>query len=182
MRIRVALIAGLFAGAPQLAHAQVRVGRDSSTRLNRFGRDLVYGTGMGLIYAGIDQWRNDPAQWGSGWDGYRKRTLSNIGEFVIQESVTEGLAAVLQRPLDYQPCPCHDFNDRMSWALKQSVTDVTSHGHPIALPRILGAYVGSFAQASWRPATSNRAQVAVVNGTLSLAIGAGINVFHELRR
>lgn len=182
MRLRLTLAAVVLASAAQLAHAQVRVGRDSSTRLNRFGRDLVYGTGMGLLYAGIDQWRNDPPEWGSGWDGYRKRTASNIGEFVIQESVTEGLAAVLHRPLDYQPCPCHEFDDRMAWALRQSVTDVTPHGHPIAFPRILGAYAGSFAQASWRPAKSNRAGVAVVNGTVSLLIGTGINLFHEFRR
>lgn len=137
---------------------------------------------MGLLYAGVDQWRNEPPQWGSGWDGYRKRTASNVGEFAIQESVTEGLAAVLKRPLDYQPCPCRDFSDRLSWAFRQSVTDVTPRGHPIAVPRILGAYAGSFAQASWRPSMSNRAQVAVVNGTVSLFIGAGINLFHEFRR
>lgn len=182
MRLSVAVVALVLAGTPQRAHAQVRVGRDSSTRLNRFGRDLVYGTGMGLLYAGVDQWRNEPPQWGNGWNGYKKRTLSNIGEFAIQLSVEEGLAAALKRPLDYQPCRCHDFSDRLSWALRQSVTDVTPHGHPIAFPRIIGAYAGSFAQASWRPATSNRASVAVVNGTVSLAIGAALNVFHEFRR
>jgi hypothetical protein len=50
------------------------------------------------------------------------------------------------------------------------------------VPRIVGAYTGSFAQAAWRPAPSNRAHVAVVNGTVSLLIGAGINVFQELKR
>jgi hypothetical protein len=54
--------------------------------------------------------------------------------------------------------------------------------HPIAIPRIVGAYVGSFAQATWRPASSNRARVAVVNGTFSLLIGAGINMFQEFKR
>jgi hypothetical protein len=183
MRLSLALAAVVLASAPQLTRAQVRVGRDSSTRLNRFGRDLVYGAGMGLLYAEVDQSRNEPPEWGKGWEGYRKRAASNIGEFVIQEGVTEGLAAVLQRPLDYQPCTCHGLGNRISWSLWQSVTDVMPHDqHPIAIPRIVGAYVGSFAQATWRPATSNRARVAVVNGTVSLLIGAGINMFQEFKR
>jgi hypothetical protein len=54
--------------------------------------------------------------------------------------------------------------------------------HPLAVPRIVGAYAGSFAQASWRPSASNRARTAVVNGTVSLLIGAGINLFQEFKR
>ena len=178
-----AFAAVLFALVPAFAQAQVRVGRDSSTRLNRFGRDLVYGAGMGLLYAEVDQMRNDPPQWGKGWDGYSKRAASNVGEFAIQEGVSEGLAAALQRPLDYQPCSCHGFDHRMAWALQQSVADVMPHDqHPIAIPRIVGAYAGSFAQALWRPASSSRGRVAVVNGTVSLLIGAGINVFQEFKR
>jgi hypothetical protein len=167
----------------EVASAQVRVGRDSSTRLNRFGRDLIYGTGMGLAYASVDQAREQPPEWGHGWEGYRRRAASNVGEFVIQEGTTEALAAAMQRPLDYTTCRCRGFGNRMRWALWGAVTDQLPNGkHPIAVPRIVGAYTGSFAQAAWRPARSNRAHVAVVNGTLSLLIGAGINVFQELRR
>jgi hypothetical protein len=168
--------------APAVVQSQVRVGCDSSTRLNRFGRDLLYGTGMGLIYGEVDQLRNDPPEWGKGWEGYRRRAASDIGEFVIQEGTTEALAAGLHRPLDYEPCPCRGAGNRLRWALWASVTDPMPNGrHPVALPRILGAYAGSFAQASWRPA-SNRLQISLVNGTVSLLIGAGINLFHEARR
>jgi hypothetical protein len=103
---------------------------------------------------------------------------------VIQESVTHVMAAVLNRPLDYQPCPCSDVGRKLGWALQAAVTDQMPRGrHPIAIPRIVGAYAGSFAQATWRPATSSgRTRTALVNGTVSLLIGAGINVFKELRR
>ena len=102
---------------------------------------------------------------------------------MIQEGTTEALAALLHRPLDYAPCPCRGFGNRLRWALWASVTDPMPNGrHPIALPRILGAYTGSAAQAAWRPATSDRTTNALVNGTVSLLIGAGINVFEELRR
>lgn len=177
------LAAALLSFASVGAGAQVRVGRDSSTRLNRFGRDLIYGTGMGLLFAEVDQLRHEPPQWGKGWEGYRKRAASDVGEFVIQEGTTEALAAALHRPLDYERCPCRGAWNRLRWALWGSVTDPVPDGtHPVAVPRIVGAYVGSFAQASWRPSDGNRVSTALVNGTVSLLIGAGINLFQEARR
>src|SRR6266550_2173167 len=165
------------------AQSQVRVGRDSSTRLARFGRDLAYGTVLGLAWGEVDQLRNDPPEWGKGFEGYRRRAASDVGEFLIQEGATEALAALLKRPLDYAPCHCRGIGNRLRWALAASVTDPMPNGsHRVALPRIAGAYAGSFAQASWRPATSDRTRTALINGTVSLLIGAGINVFQELRR
>jgi len=63
------------------------------------------------------------------------------------------------------------------------VTDPLPRDHrAIALPRIVGAYAGSFAQAAWRPATTTgRTTTALINGSMSLLIGAGINLFYELR-
>jgi len=169
--------------ASAIASAQVRVGRDSSTRLNRFGRDLIYGTGMGLLFAEVDHLRNEPPEWGKGWEGYRKRAASDVGEFVIQEGTTEALAAALHRPLDYERCPCRGTWNRVRWALWGSVTDPMPGGrHPIAVPRIVGAYTGSFAQATWLPSDVDRARTALVNGTVSLLIGVGINLFQEARR
>jgi hypothetical protein len=186
-RARFLLLASgvaLAALVPSEARAQVRVGSDSSTRLNRYGRDLVFGTLMGFAYAGVDQWRNDPPEWGNGGQGYGKRLASNVGEFVIQETMTDILAAAAKRPLDYQPSPHHDTGARIGWALQQAVTDrMPDDTHPIAYPRIVGAYAGSFAQAAWRPNTgSGRMRIGLVNGTTSLLVGAAINLYHEFRR
>lgn len=176
------LAAALLLASPLIAiGAQNRVGPDSATRLTRFGRDMAYGTAEGLGFAALDQWNNDPPQWGTGWNGYGRRAASNVGEFVIQEGVTEGLAAVMNRPLDYTPCGCRNTMSRIGWALHGAFTDELANGRrPLAVPRIVGAYVGSFAQAGWRPSSGNdRARVALVNGTTSLALGAVINLYHE---
>jgi hypothetical protein len=143
----------------------------------------VYGTALGFAYAGVDQLRNDPVEWGKGWHGYERRLASDVGEFVIQETVTSALAAAMNRPLDYQRCRCRGTGDRIAWALKSSITDPTPHGHrAFAFPRIIGAYAGSFAQAAWRPDTpAGRTRTALVNGSVSLLIGTGINLFYELR-
>jgi hypothetical protein len=48
------------------------------------------------------------------------------------------------------------------------------------VPRVAGAYVGSFAQGAWRPnGGRNWASIGLGRGTSSLAVGAFINLFHE---
>ena len=172
----------LIAGS-STARAQARVGRDSSTRLQRFAHDTKYGVVEGLAYSGLSQVQNDPPEWGKSWAGYGRRAASNVGEFLIQESVTDGLAAVMHRPLGYRRCRCRSTAGRIGSALRNAITDPMPDGsHPLAVPRIAGAYVGSFAQASWRPSTGNRTQTALLNGTSSLALGVLINLYHEFRR
>ncbi len=169
----------MAAAASRPARAQARIG--GHTRLERFGIDLGYGTLMGLAFAGIDQARNDPPEWGGGGQGYGKRAASNVGEFVIQEGVTEGLAAIMNRPLDYTHCKCTNTGARIRHALLGAVTDEMPDGsHKFAVPRITGAYVGSFAQGAWRPnGGRDWAQVGLGRGTASIAVGGLINLFHE---
>jgi hypothetical protein len=175
-----AMIASLTASGLE---AQGRVGADSGSRSRHYVHDVLYGSLLGFAYAGVDQLRNDPPEWGKGWHGYERRLGSDVGEFVIQESVTEALAAAMNRPLDYQRCRCRATGSRIAWALASSVTDPLPHGHrALAVPRIVGAYAGSFAQAAWRPATTTgRTTTALINGSVSLLVGAGINLFYELR-
>ena len=173
----------LTAAFVHVAAGQARVGKDSATRLTRFGRDIAYGSVEGLGYAGIDQLENSPEEWGKGWPGYEKRVASNVGEFLIQETVSEGLAAALNRPLDYRPCTCRGTTDRVRWAIRGAYTDRMPDGtNRLAIPRIVGAYTGSFAQALWRPDPAGRLRVGLVNGTTSLAIGALIDIYHEFKR
>jgi hypothetical protein len=177
--------AAALAVGPASAAAQSRVGKDSATRWTRFGRDLVYGTVTGLGYAAFDQALNSPPEWGGGMSGYGKRAASNIGSFVIQEGVTEGLAAAMNRPLDYTRCKCKTTPNRVWWAVKGAFMDQMPDGRLlVAYPRIAGAYVGSFAQSTWRPAgsvTNSRVTRALIQGTSSLALGAAINLFYEFR-
>ncbi|MFL5606784.1 MAG: hypothetical protein ACJ8AD_10095 [Gemmatimonadaceae bacterium] len=177
----LALVA--ISAMPRTLAAQGRVGSDSATRTTRYFRDMAYGTALGLAWAGVDQLRDDPEEWGKGWRGYGKRAASDVGQFLIQEAVTHALASAMDRPLDYQRCRCSHLSRRIGWALQAAVTDpMPNDTHPIAVPRIVGAYAGSFAQAAWRPDTEDRTRTALVNGTVSLLIGGAINIFYELRR
>ena len=138
---------------------------------------------MGFVYAGVNQINNEPAEWGKSWSGYQKRYASNFGEFLIQESVTDGLAAIMKRPLDYASCHCGGTGHRIGYALGGAVTDQMPHGkHPIAVPRIVGAYAGAYAQTTWLPDSRTRATQTLLYGTTSLAIGGLINIYHEFKQ
>jgi hypothetical protein len=184
-RIALLAVAAALAVLPSAVAAQLHVTKDSLSRWTYFGRSLVYGTATGLAYAAFDQAIKSPSEWGNGWAGYGRRAASNVGSFVIQEGVTEGLAAAMNRPVDYTRCKCRETNKRVEWALKGAITDQMPDGtHPIAVPRIVGAYVGAFAQSTWRPAgpvVSSRAWRAVIQGTTSLALGGAINLWYEFR-
>jgi len=87
---------------------------------------------------------------------------------LIQEAVSEGLAAAMNRPLDYTPVVCSGTGGRVKHAALGAVTDELPNGsHPIAVPRIVGAYTGAFLQTTWRPGGS-RAGNALLSGSETL--------------
>jgi hypothetical protein len=89
----------------------------------------------------------------------------------------------MHRPLSYHRCRCRSTAARIGSALRGAIADEMPDGsHRLAVPRIAGAYAGSFAQASWRPSAGNRTQTALLNGTSSLALGVLINLYREFRR
>lgn len=180
----VRFFAALMLMAAATAQGQWRVGKDSASRWTAFGRAVATGTGEAVLFSGIDQWRHEPSEWSQDWNGYGKRFASNEGGFLIQEGLTEGLAAALRRPIFYEKCKCKGTSSRVGWAMKTAFLDPMSDGStPLAIPRITGAFVGSFAQATWRPGSSgSRVGNAVMRGTSSLALGALLNVVHEFWR
>jgi len=90
----------------------------------------------------------------------------------------------MNRPLDYSRCRCRAFDARLGHALAGAVFDQLPRGREsLAIPRIVGAFVGAYAQATWRPSRStSRTNLTLTNGTTSLALGALINIYHEFHR
>ena len=162
--------------------AQSRVGPDSADRLTAYGRNMVKMSIGGLGYATWDQFTNNPRQWDHSWSGYGKRIESNVGATAIQDTVTEGIAYVMDRPVTYSRCKCTGTSNRVTWALKGTVTDQMPDGSaPIAVPRIVGGYVGAYARTTWFPSNTgnSRATRTLIDGTTTLAVSAVINLTYE---
>lgn len=173
----------LFVAGVALVPTPARAQEDTTPRINAAVRNVGYAATLGFLYAGVDQLQEDPSEWGKGWSGFGNRLASNVGEFLIQETMTDILSSALHHPRRYTYCPCGGTTHKIKWALQSTVTDVMKDGsRVVAVPRIIGAYAGSFAQAAWLPTGAHdKTQTAFVNGTVSLLIGTGIHLFHELR-
>ena len=175
----ISLVASSFAvaAAPMTAIAQARVGADSATRLTRLGRDLAY-RALGFHSAGSIILSNS-RRLGDGCGAVGRRAAPRARQFGRGTTRSRGGG---ECPLDYRRCKCRGTGDRIGRAFASAITDEMPDGsRALAVPRIVGAYVGAFAQATWRPPTSGRTRVALVNGTTSLAIGVLINLYHEFR-
>jgi hypothetical protein len=149
-----------------------------SVRLNDYLRDLAGPPAfVGVIGGGlVDQLLQKPAVWNDDADGLARRIASRAGQAAVQVSVRHGLAALMHRSTDYQPCDCRGFGPRVEHALLETFTDRRADGsRALSVPHIAGAYAGNFARMAWEP---NRE--AALGATVSIGFSALFNIAREL--
>ncbi len=141
----------------------------------------VFGVGSWIgVTAGstLDEVRTDPTEWGTGAAGYGRRFASRGGHLVVQETVRHGMAAALGRSTAYMRCGCRDFGGRVTNAFTETFTDTDSRGERMfSVPRITGAFAGSFATMLWRPHAT--AAGAARDGAVGLVFTVAGNVLKE---
>lgn len=104
---------------------------------------------------------------------------SRAAQAAVQVSVHHGLAALMHRSTDYQPCHCHGFGPKVEHALLETFTDRRADGsRALSLPRIAGSYAGSFTRLAWD--RSHNAGDVLLGTTLSFGFTALFNITKEL--
>jgi hypothetical protein len=100
-----------------------------------------------------DHARTEPYEWGGGLDALTQRIASRAGGHVIGTSVRHGLAAVLDRSTEWEPCAgCVTAEDRATHALTETFTDRDASGRRvISEPFLAGTYAGAMAPTLWHP-------------------------------
>jgi hypothetical protein len=109
------------------------------------------------------------------------RIAAGATQHVAEISVRDGLAAVMHRSTDYhyQFCECKGFGPRVQHALIETFTDRRADGsRALSVPRIAGAYAGSFAGLAWEHDRSVGG--AAAGTTLSFGFSALFNIAREL--
>jgi hypothetical protein len=152
-----------------------------NVRLNNYLHDLAGpGAVAGFIGAGLlDRLRPKPGAWDDGAGGFARQLGSRAGQAVVQVSVHHGLAALMHRSTDYQPCECQGFGRRVGHALLETFTDRRADGsRALSVPRIAGAYAGNFAGLAWD--RSRNAGDVALGTTLSFGFTALFNIAREL--
>lgn len=152
-----------------------------SVRLNNYLRDLAGPPALvGVLGGGLlDHLRRQPSVWNDDADGLARQIASRAGQAAVQVSVRHGLAALMHRSTDYQPCECRGFGPRVEHALLETLTDRRADGsRALSVPRIAGAYAGSFARLAWE--RDRGAGDTALGATLSLGFSALFNIAREL--
>lgn len=132
------------------------------------------------VSAGIDQWRDQPVEWGQGAKGYGKRYASGLGRNAIQQTVTYGLDEALGLDSGFQKSKREGFFPRMKDALLQTVTSRNRSGkRVISAPKLAGVYAGGIIPTeTWYPERYSYKD-GLRHGTKSLLTGFGINLMRE---
>ncbi len=172
-------------GAPaakQMGSTQPFVFPTKRERFNRYAKStvgpfsLIY-TG---VYAGLDQWGDNPEEWEQGASGYGKRYASIFGRNAIQQSVIYGLDTALGLDTGFKKSTRSGFFPRVKDALAANITSRTKSGkRVISVPRIAGVYTGAIIQReAWFPERYSYKD-GLRSGTRSLLTGFGLNLVRE---
>jgi hypothetical protein len=197
MKLITLLAALLFSASPSVVQAQSPTPRpepdmqssiaqyvrpDAKTRLRRFVNETAGPVAIArqVGRAGISTWQNNPAEWGSKWDGFGKRVASNFGKNLIEQTTVYGLDEALKLDSHYYRSSKRDFRSKITNALISPVTARNARGkRVIGIPRIVGNYTSTIVAAeTWYPQRYNWKD-GVRNGTISYGFGAAFNLLKE---
>ena len=130
--------------------------------------------------AGIDQWQDEPTEWGQGMAGYGRRFGSAIGRNLANKSIIFGTAALDGEDPRYFSSDATGTFLRSKHALVSAFVSYREDGSRMpAYAHFAGAYGSSFLAMTWYPPSKSTAQHALVQGTTKIAMNAGMNLLRE---
>ena len=151
-------------------------------RFKRYVNSTVgpFRLGRTAVSAGLDQWKDNPEEWGQGMKGYGKRYASGLGRNAIQQTITYGLDSALNLDTGFERSNRDGFLPRLKHALLENVTSRTRSGkRVISAPRFVGVYSGAaIASETWYPERYSYKD-GLRNGTATILTGFGINLIRE---
>jgi hypothetical protein len=93
------------------------------------------------VLAGIDQWRNQPEEWGQGWDAYGQRYGYRMFRVASRNAMMMGIDLAMRTDQRYDRCDCHGFFSRTGHAVRRAfVARKDGGGETVNLARLVGAY------------------------------------------
>ena len=133
-----------------------------------------------LTGAAVNQWRDEPSEWGQGWDAYGTRVGSAEGIAASYNAIGAASDLVLHLDPRYRRMPHASMKARIWNAISQEfLAYKDSGGRMINVSTLAGSYGAGFIANTWEPAAHGKASDAWVRGTLSIATHTGGNVARE---
>jgi hypothetical protein len=136
--------------------------------------------GRSLSLAGINQWRDDPTEWGQGMEGYGRRFASKFAHHSIRRTIQYGAGIWLHEDPRYFPSQRTGFWPRASYAVAHGfITRKDDGGNRLAYSRLMGVFGGALISRTWHPEESRTVKNGLTNGLISLGWDVGNKIFEE---
>ena len=133
--------------------------------------------GMG---AGLDQLRERPGEWGDGYGAFGQRYGSHFGQYLVQRSVMAPVQAIDHEDTRFFRSRRTSYKGRFADAVLQTVWRRNDSGGMMpAYSEFLGDYSAAAVSRMWWPNRFHTVSAALIAGSDTVLIDAGINVLHE---
>jgi hypothetical protein len=130
--------------------------------------------------AGIDQWKDKPAEWEQGASGYGKRLANILGQYSIQRTVTFGLSSALHEDNRYFNSGKKDLWPRVGYSVASGILARHDDGKlHISISQLGGVAAGAFLSRTWQPPSQNSAGNGAVSFGITMASNMGFGVVKE---
>ena len=163
---------------PEPAYQPLSLGE----KLARFGKQ-TFGPGSfasPLLTATYHQWRDDPAEWGQGSNGYARRYAAALATRTSKNAIAFGLGAMLHEDPRFFPSHQETISGRVKYALIHTFLARTdSGGQGIAWSRIGASFGSGFLGSAWYPGRLSDPQHALERSGIGLAGFVGMSLGAE---
>ncbi len=130
--------------------------------------------------AGIDQWKDKPAEWEQGASGYGKRFVNIFGQYSIQRTVTFCLSSALHEDNRYFNSGKEGMWSRTGYALSSGILARADDGsRHLSISQLGGVAAGAFLSRSWQPSSQSSAGNGAVSFGITMASNMGVSVLKE---
>jgi hypothetical protein len=130
--------------------------------------------------AGIDQWKDKPAEWEQGASGYGKRFANIVGQYSIQRTVTFSLASALHEDNRYFNSGKKSLWPRTGYALASGILARHDDGsRHVSISQLGGVAAGAFLSRLWQPPSQHSPGDGAVSFGITLASNMGFSVVKE---
>lgn len=131
------------------------------------------------LLAGVDQWRVDPPEWGTGASGYAKRWASEFGTSAVTNTTKYAVARMFDHDPSFTRCECSGFRLRLRHVVTLPLTARRRDGRRVLSPAIVaGLVAGQALRSTWTPGPYSVGDGAR-NAAAGLAVKIAMNVFRE---
>ena len=178
--IAVALCAPMFSQTPSATDPYVPISAAEKAKV--FGRRIIAPSSFAksAVTSGINQWQNEPPEWGQGMAGFGRRYGHKLANRGIENSIGFIVAAPLHQDPRYFLSGEIGLWKRTKHALGYTFMTRTDSGRRVfSVWRFAGNYGSQFVSNAWRPERQTNVPDTLLRGTVSIGYDAASNLFKE---